>query len=175
LHAAIIAINATLEEGDAEETLSALGNPAACLNGVDEENMERYHLVLKAHKRQKVETSLDRSLSDSYVADAYDELLSQYEIQGHVNKVNLLAALEDLASAAATGDTDNVLAKLRAPCLALGVQVQGDRGESYAVELQQALEGADEGFLKLREVERIVKQVNQVRLKLHLALKRLSS
>ena len=30
---------------------------------------------------------MDRSLSDSYVADAYDELLSQGEIQGHLTKV----------------------------------------------------------------------------------------
>lgn len=37
----------------------------------------------------QVETALDRSLSDSYVADAYDEMLSQGEIQGHLTKVLL--------------------------------------------------------------------------------------
>jgi len=29
-----------------------------------------------------------QSLNDSYVADAYDELLTQAEIQGHINYVN---------------------------------------------------------------------------------------
>ena len=29
-----------------------------------------------------------QSLNDSYIPDAYDELLTQAEIQGHINNVN---------------------------------------------------------------------------------------
>lgn len=31
---------------------------------------------------------LFQSLNDSYVADVYDEILTQAEIQGHINSVN---------------------------------------------------------------------------------------
>ena len=33
-------------------------------------------------------TFILQSLNDSYVPDAYDELLTQAEIQGHINNVN---------------------------------------------------------------------------------------
>lgn len=58
------------------------------MDGVESRNGRKYFVVLRSHKFQKVETAHDRSLSDSYVADAYDELLSQGEIQGHLTKVS---------------------------------------------------------------------------------------
>ncbi len=61
----------------------------------------------------QIESAHDRSLSDSYVADVYDELLSQGEIQGHLNKVNLLVALEDVSEAARSGDKQRLLRALQ--------------------------------------------------------------
>jgi len=54
LHAAIIAINATLDADVVKDTLEALLNPAACLEGICADNSEQYYLVLKVHKQQKV-------------------------------------------------------------------------------------------------------------------------
>jgi len=127
---------------------------------------------------------MDRSLSDSYVADAYDELLSQSEIQGHLNKVNLLAALEAVTVAVISGDSTNVISALKASPLGLKAMIKKgnfsncihskiilkfvtiyyflDFVTSYLSELQHALDGAEQGFLKLKEVESIVRQVNKV-------------
>ena len=54
----------------------------------------KYHIVLSSQKFQKMEASRNGNLNDSYVPDAYDERLTQGEIQEHINKVNLLIALE---------------------------------------------------------------------------------
>ena len=56
LHAAIIAINSTLDEQQeaTDACLEALSNPAACLQGVDADNADKYFIVLKSHKAQKV-------------------------------------------------------------------------------------------------------------------------
>lgn len=53
------------------------------------------------------------------MADAYDELLSQGEIQGHIAKVNLLSAVEAVAAATGAGDGDALLAALRSRALGL--------------------------------------------------------
>ncbi len=66
LHAAIIAVNATLdvggeaaEDGDlAAACLAALANPEACLDGVEERNAGKYFLVLRSSKMQKVKIVL---------------------------------------------------------------------------------------------------------------------
>ncbi len=52
---------------------------------------------------------MERTLNDSYVADAYDELLSQGEIQGHLNKVNLMITLEKLSLAVREGRDGELL------------------------------------------------------------------
>ena len=60
LHAAIIAVNATLDvEGepsgeDVGACLDALANPEACLDGVERRNGRKYFVVLRSHKVQKV-------------------------------------------------------------------------------------------------------------------------
>jgi hypothetical protein len=88
--------------------MAMLNNQAANLKNVIPENAVRYHSAMLEAKKVKTEATLNRvihtfktdckvylffcsfnqSLGDSYTADAYDELLTQAEIQGHVNSVN---------------------------------------------------------------------------------------
>ena len=58
------------------------------------EAAQKYHIVLSNQKFQKIKNFQSGNLNDSYVPDAYDQLLTQGEIQEHLNKVNLLIALE---------------------------------------------------------------------------------
>ena len=72
----------------AAETLSALQNPAAHLKGVDERLGSQYHSLLYEGKAEKREAVANRSMQLNMTLDAYDELLTQAEIQGFVSKVS---------------------------------------------------------------------------------------
>ena len=66
-----------------------------------------------------------QSLSDTFEADVYDELLTQAEIQGHVSAANRTAGLSRLHSAIGARDGIRLLAELTSPCLALRVSSRG--------------------------------------------------
>ena len=119
-HAAIMAINDALDGPDASKTLKALNNPNACLQDVDPDPgnifssvdtliakwiskltkfdldpSKKYHLVLVASKEKKVRAANNKSFDlDTKSIDVYDELLTQEEIQSHIDKINQLLALE---------------------------------------------------------------------------------
>ena len=71
----------------AAETLGALQNPAAHLRGVDERLGDAYHRILYEGKAEKAEAVANRSLQMNKTLDAYDEMLTQAEIQGFISKV----------------------------------------------------------------------------------------
>lgn len=54
LHAAIMAINDALSRDSVRNTLRALENPSACLQRIDYKLADKYHLVLKAEREEKV-------------------------------------------------------------------------------------------------------------------------
>ena len=122
-------------------------------------------------------------MSDSYVADAYDELLSQSEVQGHVTKVNLLVALEEVEAAVKGEEGGDALyaALLARP---LGIRVAIKQGERiipflsfeeeliyllnldvlsvYKRELLHALQTSEEGFLRAKDIQTVIEGVNKV-------------
>jgi len=108
LHAAVIAINEALSNGDPVETLSKLKNPSACLNGVSDENAIVYQDRLLNYKNLKIEASKakvqDKNVEDR---DMYEELLTHAELQGNLKKINLDVQLEELNNFLQKDDVDD--------------------------------------------------------------------
>uniref|UniRef100_A0A8C6TXF8 IQ motif containing GTPase activating protein 1 n=1 Tax=Neogobius melanostomus TaxID=47308 RepID=A0A8C6TXF8_9GOBI len=93
LHAAVIAINEAVDHGDPQGTFTAMQNPNAMLGQLDPESAQDYQTTLHRAKDEKVQSSRKRVRTNAEAErDIYDELLTQAEIQGNVNKVNLDAA-----------------------------------------------------------------------------------
>ncbi|XP_041369796.1 ras GTPase-activating-like protein IQGAP1 isoform X2 [Gigantopelta aegis] len=121
LHAAIIAINEAIEKQVSKETFMALQNPAACLVNLVAEEEGDYQAMLYDAKQAKTENARNRSMDNElqYEHDVYDELLTQAEIQGNVNKVNTNTALDKVLAALLKMDPSLLLAALKSPHLGL--------------------------------------------------------
>uniref|UniRef100_A0A8C5Q8B6 IQ motif containing GTPase activating protein 2 n=1 Tax=Leptobrachium leishanense TaxID=445787 RepID=A0A8C5Q8B6_9ANUR len=116
LHAAVIAINEALDKGIAGQTMVTLRNPNAMLLNVADGFAEEYHNELSQAKTIKEENAkLKNSAISEEERDAYEELLTQAEIQGHINKVNMLKAVETINSAVRNLDSAQTLAALMLP------------------------------------------------------------
>uniref|UniRef100_A0A8C4PG15 IQ motif containing GTPase activating protein 2 n=1 Tax=Equus asinus asinus TaxID=83772 RepID=A0A8C4PG15_EQUAS len=87
LHAAVIAINEAIEKGIAEQTIVTLRNPNAVLTLVDDDLAQDYQKELwEAKKRKEENARLKNNCISEEERDAYEELLTQAEIQGNINK-----------------------------------------------------------------------------------------
>ena len=62
MHAAVLAINTALDEGDVAATMQALRNPNACLVKLEDGMDEQYQNRLLASKKAKSEASLNKVL-----------------------------------------------------------------------------------------------------------------
>uniref|UniRef100_A0A673Z3Q7 IQ motif containing GTPase activating protein 1 n=1 Tax=Salmo trutta TaxID=8032 RepID=A0A673Z3Q7_SALTR len=113
LHAAVIAINEAIDQGVPEGTMAAMQNPNAMLLQMNTSSAQHYQDMLHSAKAEKVANSRKRN-SDAE-RDVYEELLTQAEIQGNVNKVNCDAAEQALLS----GDEDRLYEALRSQALGL--------------------------------------------------------
>ncbi|XP_028332645.1 ras GTPase-activating-like protein IQGAP1 isoform X1 [Gouania willdenowi] len=178
LHAAVIAINEAVDHGIPEGTLVALQNPNAMLVNLDASVANQYQETLYQAKGEKVARSRKRQMENvDAERDIYDELLTQAEIQGNINQVNVVLALRATEDALLEGDEDKLLESLKR----LNIQnlqhqnkgwylkeLQGERenkeqvspGESLTKdELQNGVDSANEmseGFSKmLQAVDRI--------------------
>lgn len=87
LHAAIVAINDCIEKGDANETVKAMRNPDAKLQDISASEAQQYQDLLGESKRKKCEQTELKGKAESDL-DMYDKMLTQAEIQGHLNNVN---------------------------------------------------------------------------------------
>uniref|UniRef100_A0A8C4HVW7 IQ motif containing GTPase activating protein 1 n=1 Tax=Dicentrarchus labrax TaxID=13489 RepID=A0A8C4HVW7_DICLA len=167
LHAAVIAINEAIDHGVPEGTVAAMQNPNAMLVNLDASCARQYHDTLYHAKGEKVANSRKRNAEAE--RDVYDELLTQAEIQGNVNKVNGNAAEQALLS----GDENKLYEALKG----MGIQnlqaqnkgwylkqMQADRETKEQVgirealtkdELQSAVDVANEIAQVLKAVERI--------------------
>ncbi|XP_046897505.1 ras GTPase-activating-like protein IQGAP1 [Hypomesus transpacificus] len=126
LHAAVIAINDAIDHGVPEGTIAAMQNPNAMLVQLDQGSAQHYQDMLYQAKGEKVANSRKR-LGENADAerDVYEELLTQAEIQGNVNKVNLSSALSLAELALMSGDEDRLYDALRSQALGLhGLQSQ---------------------------------------------------
>ncbi|KAM5257371.1 ras GTPase-activating-like protein IQGAP2 isoform 4-T4 [Hipposideros larvatus] len=116
LHAAVIAINEAIEKGIAEQTIITLRNPNAVLTLVNENLAQDYQKELwKAKKAKEENARLKNNCISEEERDAYEELLTQAEIQGTINKVNRLAAVDHINAVLRDGNPENTLLALKKP------------------------------------------------------------
>ncbi|NXK27301.1 IQGA2 protein, partial [Arenaria interpres] len=116
LHAAVIAINEAIEKGIAEQTIATLRNPNAMLLNVDEELAQDYQNELfEAKRRKESNARLKNGTISEEERDVYEELLTQAEIQGNINKINKLIAVDNINTAIRNCDPSKTLIALMKP------------------------------------------------------------
>ncbi|XP_066184177.1 ras GTPase-activating-like protein IQGAP1 isoform X1 [Sylvia atricapilla] len=121
LHAAVIAINEAIDRQVPADTLTAMKNPNAMLINLDDQLESTYQATLYRAKQDKMENAKNRIASESLERerDVYEELLTQAEIQGNINKVNTHSAISRIDLALGRGDALAVYEALTAPALGL--------------------------------------------------------
>ncbi|XP_064525526.1 ras GTPase-activating-like protein IQGAP1 [Pseudopipra pipra] len=121
LHAAVIAINEAIDHQVPADTLMAMKNPNAMLINLDDQLESTYQDTLYRAKQDKMENAKNRIASESSdrERDVYEELLTQAEIQGNINKVNTHAALSKIDLALERGDALALYEALATPALGL--------------------------------------------------------
>ncbi|KAF7648200.1 hypothetical protein LDENG_00160500 [Lucifuga dentata] len=118
VHAAVIAINEAVDQGQVEVTAAALRNPNAVLRDLQEALMSIYQEMLQQAKRRKAELAAAQ-WDGSDEKEIYKEYLTQREIQDNVQTVNVRAAVEQVDEALDSADELVLLAALQLPSLGL--------------------------------------------------------
>uniref|UniRef100_A0A670KGF8 IQ motif containing GTPase activating protein 1 n=1 Tax=Podarcis muralis TaxID=64176 RepID=A0A670KGF8_PODMU len=113
LHAAVIAINDAIDRQIPVETFAAMRNPNAMLVNLEEPLAPTYQSTLYQAKRDKTENARNKDMERE--RDVYEELLTQAEIQGNVNKVNRLAAVGRINTAIRNGLAEKTVVELMNP------------------------------------------------------------
>ncbi|KAM6229158.1 ras GTPase-activating-like protein IQGAP3 [Spheniscus humboldti] len=158
VHAAVLAINEAVDRGVAAQTMVALRNPSAMLLDLREVLAGAYQEVLHQAKLEKGSNARNRYLQVIPEGeDIYDRCLTQAEIQGNVNKVNVHGALEEVDNALERQDVLALYRALQDPVLALRC-LQRDNLDCYLEQLsmdreQKALELGYVDLLEHEEVE----------------------
>uniref|UniRef100_A0A8C0IIP9 IQ motif containing GTPase activating protein 2 n=1 Tax=Bubo bubo TaxID=30461 RepID=A0A8C0IIP9_BUBBB len=135
LHAAVIAINEAIEKGIAEQTIATLRNPNAMLLNVDEELAQDYQNELfEAKRRKESNARLKNGTVSEEERDVYEELLTQAEIQGNINKINIHIALVQVNEAIDRQDEVALMAGLNRPALSL-LEVLPQNSSWYLLQL----------------------------------------
>uniref|UniRef100_A0A673CS83 IQ motif containing GTPase activating protein 3 n=1 Tax=Sphaeramia orbicularis TaxID=375764 RepID=A0A673CS83_9TELE len=179
VHAAVIAINEAVDRGHVGATAEALRNPNAMLNDLQEALMSVYQEILKQAKRQKAQQAA-RKGGRTEEKDMYEEYLTQREIQGNINTVNVRSAVEQVDEALDSADELSLLSALQLPCLALrGLrtdngpwyldQLAADRHQKALgcvdplepQELQEGVTTANQEAQRARNMEAAVHSVNE--------------
>ncbi|XP_027753001.1 ras GTPase-activating-like protein IQGAP1 [Empidonax traillii] len=121
LHAAIIAINEAIDRQVPADTFMAMKNANAMLINLDDQLESTYQDTLYRAKQDKMENAKNRIASESSdrERDVYEELLTQAEIQGNINKVNTHAAISKIDLALERGDALALYEALATPALGL--------------------------------------------------------
>uniref|UniRef100_A0A3Q3J6C6 IQ motif containing GTPase activating protein 1 n=1 Tax=Monopterus albus TaxID=43700 RepID=A0A3Q3J6C6_MONAL len=159
LHAAVIAINEAIDHGIPEGTLAAMQNPNAMLVNLDATSAHLYHDTLYQAKGKKVANSRKRNAEAE--RDIYDELLTQAEIQGNVNQVNLLKAVERINAAVRAGVPENTVEELMNPDAQLP-EVYPNAADLYQRELASLQQQSPEGSLSHPELLVAVEMLSAV-------------
>ncbi|CAL7946505.1 unnamed protein product [Xylocopa violacea] len=141
LHAAVIAINQAITEKDHDKILTALQNNVVQLNGIMSHYIKEYSNALLEAKESKAQAALNRSLNDSYVPDVYDELLTQGEIQGHINSVNVCCAMENITQSIHY-ENNEFMDTLKMSTLCLK-NIVHENAQLYKEQLMQLLESSE--------------------------------
>ncbi|XP_068783786.1 ras GTPase-activating-like protein IQGAP2 isoform X9 [Struthio camelus] len=163
LHAAVIAINEAIEKGIAEQTIVTLRNPNAMLLNVDEELAQEYQDELFEAKRRKESNArlkVNGTISEEE-RDVYEELLTQAEIQGNINKINIHIALVQVNEAIDRQDEVALMAGLNRPALSL-LEVLPQNSSWYLMQLCDSKEQKMQiaGFPNMLDKSEIQKEVS---------------
>uniref|UniRef100_A0A663MZD1 IQ motif containing GTPase activating protein 2 n=1 Tax=Athene cunicularia TaxID=194338 RepID=A0A663MZD1_ATHCN len=159
LHAAVIAINEAIEKGISEQTVATLRNPNAMLLNVDEELAQDYQNELFEAKRRK-----ESNARLKVMRDVYEELLTQAEIQGNINKINIHIALVQVNEAIDRQDEVALMAGLNRPALSL-LEVLPQNSSWYLLQLCDSKEqkmqiGGVPNMLDKSEIQKEVSVAN---------------
>ncbi|NXK90720.1 IQGA1 protein, partial [Formicarius rufipectus] len=119
LHAAVIAINEAIDRQVSADTLMAMKNPNAVLINLDDQLESAYQDTLYRAKQDKMENAKNRVTHSDRERDVYEELLTQAEIQGNINKVNTHAAISKIDLALEQGNALALYEALATPSLGL--------------------------------------------------------
>ncbi|XP_048787711.1 ras GTPase-activating-like protein IQGAP2 isoform X6 [Lagopus muta] len=167
LHAAVIAINEAIEKGIAEQTIATLRNPNAMLLNVDEELAQDYQNELFDAKRRKQSSArlkVNGTISEEE-RDVYEELLTQAEIQGNINKINRIIAIDHINEAIDQGNAEKTLEALLMPTAKLQ-DVRPENAKHYQdvlhhAKTQKRKETQDESaVLWLDEIQKGISDAN---------------
>ncbi|XP_066195169.1 ras GTPase-activating-like protein IQGAP2 isoform X3 [Sylvia atricapilla] len=166
LHAAVIAINEAVEKGIAEQTMVTLRNPNAMLLNVDEELAQDYQNELFDAKRKKESNArLKNGTISDEERDVYEELLTQAEIQGNINKINRIIAIGHINEAVDQGIPEKTLEALLLPTAKLQdvrpANARHYQDVLYHAKAQKCKESQDESaLLWLDEIQRGINDSN---------------
>uniref|UniRef100_A0A8B9SFL7 IQ motif containing GTPase activating protein 3 n=1 Tax=Apteryx owenii TaxID=8824 RepID=A0A8B9SFL7_APTOW len=153
VHAAVLAINEAVERGAVEQTMEALRNPNAMLLNLREPAAAVYQEVLYQAKLEKASNARNRAIPEG--EDIYDRCLTQAEIQGNINKVNVHGALEQVDDALESQDAQELYQALQDPVLALRY-LQRENLDCYLEQLSMDREQkALLGYVDLLEQEEL--------------------
>ncbi|XP_062048487.1 ras GTPase-activating-like protein IQGAP3 isoform X6 [Lepus europaeus] len=157
VHAAVLAINEAVERGVVEDTLAALQNPNALLGNLREPLAPIYQELLAQAKLEKAANARNHFLQDDRESqDVYDFYLTQAEIQGNINHVNVHGALEVVDDALERQSPEALLEALQDPALALR-GVRRDFADWYLEQLSSDREqkAQELGLVELLEKEEV--------------------
>nr|XP_014346442.1 PREDICTED: ras GTPase-activating-like protein IQGAP3 [Latimeria chalumnae] len=153
VHAAVIAINKAVERGVVTETMRALRNPNAMLVSLNENLGPVYQEIL--HQARTVKSANARNRYQCDIADGkdiYEEFLTQAEIQGNINKVNIHAALEYVDDALERRDVQALYSALR------DLALRGLKRENSDWYMEQLSIDREQKALELGAVEPLEKE-----------------
>uniref|UniRef100_A0A8C4MMZ8 IQ motif containing GTPase activating protein 3 n=1 Tax=Equus asinus asinus TaxID=83772 RepID=A0A8C4MMZ8_EQUAS len=163
VHAAVLAINEAVERGVVEDTLAALQNPSALLENLREPLAAIYQELLAQAKMEKAANARNRVRRSPGVResqDIYDRYLTQAEIQGNVNHVNVHGALEVVDDALERQSPEALLEALRDPALALR-GVRRDFADWYLDQLSSDRDPFPSSPAVLQAVQRINRAIQR--------------
>nr|XP_042699174.1 ras GTPase-activating-like protein IQGAP3 [Chrysemys picta bellii] len=157
VHAAVLAINEAVERGVVEQTMAALHNPSAMLLHLRENLAAVYQEMLYQVKMEKAGNARNRYLQESPESeDIYDRCLTQAEIQGNINKVNVHGALEYVDDALERQDPPALCRALQDPVLALrGVQRENAAWYLDQLSTDREQKALELGYVDLLEQEEV--------------------
>uniref|UniRef100_A0A452INB3 Uncharacterized protein n=1 Tax=Gopherus agassizii TaxID=38772 RepID=A0A452INB3_9SAUR len=156
VHAAVLAINEAVERGVVEQTMVALHNPSAMLLNLRENLAAVYQEMLFQVKMEKAGNARNRVRADPESEDIYDRCLTQAEIQGNINKVNVHGALEYVDDALERQDPLALCQALQDPVLALrGVQRENAAWYLDQLSTDREQKALELGYVDLLEQEEV--------------------
>ncbi|NWT57192.1 IQGA1 protein, partial [Erythrocercus mccallii] len=164
LHAAVIAINEAIDRQVPADTLTAMKNPNAMLINLDDQLESTYQATLYRAKQDKMENAKNRVAHLDRERDVYEELLTQAEIQGNINKVNTHAAISKIDLALGRGDALALYEALATPALGLRGLLQENCDwyfKQFLSDRQQKQEAGLTGPLQKEELQLGVDAANR--------------